>query len=92
MKIAGAVVVAVNLFAVFCLLLRSFAIRRRMEVKRRDLEIALKQVGLHWLGDFPVRGTRSTFEFRPNGSRRDSHVFAEQLSRVSRDGACITSR
>jgi hypothetical protein len=43
MKIAGAFVLAVTLFAAFYVLLKSFAMQRRMEVKRCDLELALKQ-------------------------------------------------
>jgi hypothetical protein len=43
MKIAGAVVLAVNVFAAFYVLFGSFAVQRRMEVKRSNLELALKR-------------------------------------------------
>jgi hypothetical protein len=43
MKIAGAFVLAVSVLAAFYVLLKSFAMQRRMEVKRCDLELALNR-------------------------------------------------
>jgi hypothetical protein len=43
MKMAGAIVLAVIVYAAFYVLLKSFAMQRRMEVKRCDLELALNQ-------------------------------------------------
>jgi hypothetical protein len=45
MKIAGAFVLAVTVFAAFYVLFKSFAMQRRMEVKRCDLETRTEPIG-----------------------------------------------